>query len=139
MPAASLIDNLLAVAKLHYEFFGRQPALSRLVLREMAFYDFGAQARPFQHTRERLIKLFGKVVGMAMMQKSLRAARTRPAVHRLDHFLHLPGRAAALAFDDETELRAGLRALERALDLFIGGIKTSQRAPRAPRRQAMTD
>src|SRR5512139_3015385 len=36
-PKAPLIANLLAVARLHYRFFGKQPALSRLALREMIF------------------------------------------------------------------------------------------------------
>ena len=61
-PKAPLMDNLLAVARLHYRYFGRQPALARLALREMIFYDFGAQAASFQRTRERLIRLFGRTV-----------------------------------------------------------------------------
>ena len=65
-PKSPLIENLLAVAKLHYRFFGEQPALSRLVLREMIFYDSGAQAAPFQKTRERLIRLFGRIIELAI-------------------------------------------------------------------------
>src|SRR5258707_12408290 len=44
---ASLLDNLLRVARIHYEFFVQQPALSRLVLREMAFYESGTQPGRF--------------------------------------------------------------------------------------------
>ena len=138
-PAAPLIDNLLAVAKLHYTFFGRQPPLSRLVLREMAFYDSGAQAGLFQHTRERLIKLFGKVVGLAMLHKSV-ASSEDPQFIGWTIFCIFQVELRRWLSNDETELRVGLRALERALGLFIGGIKTSQRTPnarRAPRRQAM--
>jgi AcrR family transcriptional regulator len=65
-PKEPLIDNLLAVAKLHYRFFGQQPALSRLVLREMIFYDSGAQAPPFHKTRDRLIRLFGRTIELAI-------------------------------------------------------------------------
>src|SRR5512139_37584 len=64
-PKSALIENLLGVARLHYEFFGEQPALSRLVLREMVFYDSGVQAMPFQTTRERLIQVFGRIVDLA--------------------------------------------------------------------------
>src|SRR5215467_3024671 len=45
---ASLLDNLMRVARIHYEFFAHQPALSRLVLREMVFYESGTQAGRFQ-------------------------------------------------------------------------------------------
>ena len=126
-PAAPLIDNLLAVAKLHYEFFGRQPALSRLVLREMAFYDTGAQARPFQQTRERLINLFGKIVGIAIMHKSV-ASNEDPSFIGWTIFCVFQVELRRWLSNDETALRAGLRALERALALFIGGIKLSRRA-----------
>src|SRR5664279_3715890 len=65
-PKAPMIDNLLAIAKLHYRFFGEQPALARLALREMIFYDSGTQAASFQKTRERLIRLFGHTVESAI-------------------------------------------------------------------------
>src|SRR5471030_3247931 len=65
---ASLLENLLDVFRRHYEFFRRQPALSRLVLREMVFYDSGAQAGRFQTTRERLIDLIGNAVQLAIAQ-----------------------------------------------------------------------
>src|SRR5688572_26874622 len=38
---ASLIENLLTVFRQHYEFFSAKPELSRMMLREMIFYDTG--------------------------------------------------------------------------------------------------
>ena len=102
----------------------------------MAFYDSGAQAGLFQHTRERLIKLFGKIVGLAMMHKSV-VSNEDPQFIGWTIFCIFQVELRRWLSNDEPELRAGLRALERALGLFIGGIKTSQRAPRTPRRQAM--
>ena len=71
-PKAPLMDNLLPIARLHYRFFGQQPALARLALREMIFYESGAQAASFQKTSERLIRLFGRTVesGDRRMRKS---------------------------------------------------------------------
>jgi AcrR family transcriptional regulator len=126
-PAAPLIDNLLAVAKLHYKFFGQQPALSRLVLREMAFYDSGAQARPFQKTRERLINLFGKIIELAMAQKRV-ASLESPRFIGWTIFCIFQVELRRWLSDNDSNLRAGLKVLERALALFIGGIKTSRRA-----------
>src|SRR5262245_37128992 len=68
---ASLLDNLLRVAHVHYEFFAQQPALSRLVLREMVFYESGTQAGRFQKTRERLIDLLSRIAATAMAQKTI--------------------------------------------------------------------
>src|SRR3569832_78858 len=50
---ASCLDNLLGFFRHHYRFFARLPKLSRLLLREMTFYDAGRQASRFQETRER--------------------------------------------------------------------------------------
>ena len=135
-PSAPLIDNLLDVARLHYEFFGRQPALSRLVLREMAFYDSGAQAGSFQKTRERLIQLFGDIVGIAMMHNSV-ASNEDPLFIGWTIFCIFQVELRRWLSDDDTNLDTGLRALERALMLFIGGIKTSRRASDARRGQAI--
>ena len=44
-PDASLIDNLIAVFRPNYEFFGKEPKLSRLTLREMMFYEFRATSQ----------------------------------------------------------------------------------------------
>jgi AcrR family transcriptional regulator len=63
---ASCLQNLLTVFRHHYEFFGRQPELSRLMLREMTFYDSGRQADRFKATRERVIKLVGAVMQQAL-------------------------------------------------------------------------
>ena len=94
---ASLLENLLKISRRHYEYFGLQPALSRLVLREMVFYDLGAQAGRFQKTRERLIELIGNAVQLAIVQKDDLRQRNI-AIYRLDNFLHFSGRAAPLAF-----------------------------------------
>jgi AcrR family transcriptional regulator len=119
--SAPLIDNLLAVAKLHYEFFGRQPALSRLVLREMAFYDSGAQARPFQQTRERLIGMFGRIVEWAMRRKSV-ASSESPQFIGWTLFCIYQVELRRWLSDDDSDVRAGLQTLQRALRLFVAGI-----------------
>src|SRR5215813_13377117 len=75
--SASLLDNLLRVARIHYEFFAQQPALSRLVLREMVFYESGTQAGRFQKTRERLIDLLGRIAATAMAQKTIAVSAGR--------------------------------------------------------------
>ena len=62
---ATFLENLLSAFRLLYDFFGREPRLSRLTLREMMFYDTGHQAKRFMKTRERMIALCVDVVRIA--------------------------------------------------------------------------
>ena len=93
----------------------------------MAFYDSGAQAALFQKTRERLIKLFGTIVGLAMRHKSV-ASSEDPQFIGWTIFCIFQVELRRWLTNDEADLWAGLRALERALALFVSGLKTSRRA-----------
>jgi AcrR family transcriptional regulator len=119
--SASLMQNLLSVATLHYEFFARQPELSRLVLREMVFYESGAQAGRFQRTRERLITLFGRSVEIALAQKTVTSSET-PQFVGWTIFAVFQVELRRWLSTDEPSLSAGVKALERALRLVISGI-----------------
>lgn len=65
---ASLPENLLSAFSHLYEFFGQEPRLSRLTLREMLFYDAGAQARRFIKTRQKVISLVTESVKIAQVK-----------------------------------------------------------------------
>ena len=119
--SASLMQNLLGVAGLHYAFFARQPALSRLVLREMVFYETGAQAGRFQRTRERLITLFGHSVEVALAQKAV-SSREPPQFVGWTIFAVFQVELRRWLSMDEPDLATGLKALERALKLVITGL-----------------
>lgn len=125
--SASLLANLLNVAKLHYEFFGQQPALSRLVLREMVFYDSGAQAARFQKTRERLIKLFGKIVDLAVTQKCVAPSETSQSVGWSIFCIFQVEQRHWLS-KENPDIHEGLAALERALILIITGVNPTRKA-----------
>ena len=120
-PTAPLIDNLLSVAKLHYRFFGKQPALARLALREMIFYDSGAQAAPFQKTRDRLIRLFGHTIELAIANKEI-APNEPPLFAGWTLFCIFQVELRRWLANDVTNLRTGLSELERALGLLISGF-----------------
>ena len=124
---ASLLENLLDVSRRHYEFFGRQPALSRLVLREMVFYDSGAQAGRFQATREGLIELLGKVVALAVAQKSA-SPDERPQFVGWTIFCIFQVELRRWLSHDAPNLREGMVDLQRALTLFINGMKPTKSA-----------
>jgi AcrR family transcriptional regulator len=118
---APLIDNLLAVSKLHYEFFGDQPALSRLVLREMTFYDSGAQAAPFRKTRERLIQLFGRIVDQAAAAGEISRPED-PLFVGWTLFCIFQVELRRWLARETVTLRSGINDLERAFELLVNGL-----------------
>ena len=120
-PAAPLVDNLLAIAKLHYRFFGEQPALARLALREMIFYDSGAQAPSFQKTRERLIRLFGHTIELAMDRGDIVPSEP-PLFAGWTLFCIFQVELRRWLSSDVTNLRTGLDQLERAFRIVIVGL-----------------
>ncbi|MCB1438129.1 MAG: TetR/AcrR family transcriptional regulator [Rhodobiaceae bacterium] len=60
-----LIDNFMTLTILHLRIFGRQPALFRLVLRELLFYDSGEQGRRATRNRARMLELIANWVAAA--------------------------------------------------------------------------
>jgi AcrR family transcriptional regulator len=123
-PKAPLMDNLVAIARLHYRFFGQQPALARLALREMIFYDSGAQAASFQRTRERLIQLFGHTVESAVKNAEI-APSEPPLFAGWTLFCIFQVELRRWLSSDVAHLRAGLSELERAFQMLIVGFGTS--------------
>jgi AcrR family transcriptional regulator len=129
-PKAPLMDNLLGIARLHFRFFGRQPALARLALREMIFYDTGAQAASFQRTRDRLIRLFGRSVESAI--KNAEIAPNEPSqLAGWTLFCIFQVELRRWLSSDVTHLRSGLSELERAFRMLVVGcgIPAERRGP----------
>jgi AcrR family transcriptional regulator len=124
---ASLLENLLDIFRSHYEFFKRQPALSRLVLREMVFYDSGAQAGRFQKTRERVIDLIGNAVQLAIAQDNASSNET-PQFIGWTMFCIFQVELRRWLSHDDPNLREGMEALQRALTLLIKGMKPTKNA-----------
>ena len=118
---ASCLQNLLTVFRHHYEFFGRQPKLSRLMLREMTFYDSGRQADRFRATRERVIRLVGGIMQRALDRGIIQASEDAGFI----------GWVAFCIFQVELrrwlttkriDIDDGMAALQRALTLFMQGL-----------------
>jgi AcrR family transcriptional regulator len=126
-PSASLLENLLGVFRHHYDYFARQPALSRLMLREMIFYESGAQARPFQKTREALIALVGDIIRLAIEQDSVVSIEPPQFVGWTIFCIYQVELRRWLACD-ELDLTEGLDRLRRALALLITGLNPDKRA-----------
>lgn len=119
--SASTLDNLIAALRVHYEFFGREPEISKLILRELQFYDSGAQADRFRGIAEQ---------AMALVADLIRVGQQRGELRRDED----PEFAGAVAFSilrwqlrqwlaaPERDLDAGMAELRRALQLFLTGL-----------------
>jgi len=118
---ASCLQNLLTVFRHHYEFFGHQPELSRLMLREMTFYDSGRQADRFQSTRERVIGLVEGIMKRALDRGMIRSSEGAGFVAWVAFCIYQVELRQWLT-SHKLDIDDGIAALQRALQLFIQGL-----------------
>ncbi len=130
---ASCLQNLLTVFRHHYEFFGRQPELSRLMLREMAFYDSGRQADQFQATRERVIKLVGAVMQRALNRGMIQSSEDSSFIGWVA-FCIFQVELRRWLMTSELDIDKGIAALQRALQLFFQGLAPAKDCLAVPKR-----
>jgi AcrR family transcriptional regulator len=124
---AFCLQNLLTVFRRHYEFFARQPELSRLMLREMTFYDSGRQAARFGETRQRIIRLVGRIVGSALTKKTL-VSTEDPAFIGWVVFCIYQVELRDWITSTDISVPKGMDRLRRALELFLRGLQPSKQA-----------
>ena len=119
----SLLDNLIVFGAYHYRALGAQPALSKLILRELLFYDSGVQAvRAFENRAlfwknlESMIQSAHDRGEVALVVKGEKMARVLFAILQAEirHWLAL----------DDRDLVAGLAELWTSASLVICGIST---------------
>jgi len=117
---ASCLQNLLNLFRQHYRFYAKQPAISRLLLREMTFYDSGQQAKRFQKTRERNIHLAGSIVRKAKEQKIIQTDEDPEFVGWVA-FCIFQVELRRWLMGKDTNLASGMARLEKALRLCMNG------------------
>lgn len=123
-PAASFIDNLIAIFRPLYEFFGEEPKLSRLTLREMMFYETGQQAKRFVQTRQKMIDLCGEVVRIAQLRNEVRKGdQYRRAGQVLFAVYQIEIRKWLLT--PRSDVEDGLRRLREALEIVVIGLASA--------------
>jgi AcrR family transcriptional regulator len=116
-----MLENLLSVFRVHYSYHARQPALSRLVLREMIFYAAGAQAKEFLKAREHLLALIREIVEMAIEQKSIASSDDSSMIAEvIFSIFQIEVRRWLSA--DELNIKRGIAALRRQLVLLMNGL-----------------
>jgi len=118
--SASCLENLLGFFRHHYRFFAQQPELSRLLLREMTFYDSGRQANRFQRTREKNIRIVGEIVRIAAANRTIHSPED-PEFIGWVAFCIFQVELRRWLMSKKLNLADGMARLERALRLCMAG------------------
>ncbi len=125
---SSFLQNVLHFFSPYYEFYEKQPDLSRMILREMTFYDAGRQVTQFRQTRVEIVDALAQITKLAMEQGALRTkeepkfiAWVMFAIFQVETRQWLRG-AAILSVAE------GLARLRRAITLLLNGLDATSAA-----------
>ncbi len=119
---ASCLQTLLDVFRHHYQFFGQQPELSRLMLREMVFYEEGRQADQFRATRERIIRLVVSIIDHAKAAGMFQSPEDSAFIGWVAFCIYQVELRRWLA-TKSLKVEEGIASLRRALELFMRGLR----------------
>jgi AcrR family transcriptional regulator len=125
----SLTEQLVGIYKPHYEYFSRNPALSRILLKELTFYSEGKQAATFQEIRERLISGIAQVIETAQREGRIRSTEQARVVARNIFFVS-SGAIRWWIASLRPDPHEGLNELRRLLELQINGLGPDPTAQR---------
>jgi AcrR family transcriptional regulator len=125
----SLVDQLIDIYKVHYEFFGKNPALSRILLKELIFYSEGKQAATFQEIRGRLVSGIENAVRTAQYKGRIRS-REEPTVIARQIFFISSGALRWWIASLNPDPHEGILALRRLLELAVNGLHPPARGRR---------
>jgi AcrR family transcriptional regulator len=118
----SLLDQFTGIYKPHYEYFSKNPALSRILLKELTFYSEGKQAATFQEIRERLISGIEKLIQIAQRDNRIRCREDARFVARHIFFVS-SGAIRWWIASPRPDPKEGLAELRRLLKLQINGLE----------------
>ena len=119
-----LLEQLLFVFRGFYEFFGAEPQLSRLVLREMVFFSEGQHATRLQNDRAFMLEKFGRLVKDAQKRGELRTFSGSRGHRKIGDLIFAIYAAHVRDWLREPvePLETGLRDLRDSLTLLFEGI-----------------
>jgi AcrR family transcriptional regulator len=87
-PGHPLVDQLIAVFRVHYRWLATKPALARILLQELTFYSSGKQAATFLGIRKRLIDGLEALVRAAQRARRIRSPEDPAVIARHIFFVY---------------------------------------------------
>lgn len=119
-----LLEQLLGICRPHYDFFAKNPALSRILLKDMAFYSEGKQAAEFQQIRGRLLSGIEEVVRAAQREQQIRSDEDATHIARYIFFVFAGALRWWIAGRRPDPLE-GMADLKRLFVLQVNGLRAS--------------
>ena len=116
-----LVEQLLAVFRVHYRWLGSKPALARILLQELTFYSSGKQASTFLGIRKRLIDGIEALVREAQKTKKIRTKEKADVIARHIFFVYSASLRWWIA-ESKPDPEKGLADLRRLLKLQFEGL-----------------
>lgn len=129
-----LLGKLIGLCQPHYQFFAKNPVLSRILLKDMTFYSEGKQAAEFHRIRRRLLSGIEDVVRGAQQDGQIRSDEDAALIAR-HIFLVFAGALRWWIASRKPNPRQGLADLKRLFELQIGGLQSSSAHSRNPARR----
>lgn len=117
-----LVDQLLAVFRVHYRWLGPKPALARILLQELTFYSSGKQAATFHGIRGRLIDGIEQLVLAAQKEHRVRADEKAGVIARHVFFVYSASLRWWIAAP-QPDPEKGIADLRRLLRLQFEGLR----------------
>jgi hypothetical protein len=108
----------------HYESFAQNPALSRILLKNMTFYSEGKQAAQYLRNRSRLLSGIQEMVKAAQRTRQIRSNEDANVIARHIFFV-FAGAVRWWIAGRRPDPREGLADLKRLLKLQINGLDPS--------------
>lgn len=117
-----LVDQLLAVFRVHYRWLGSKPALARILLQELTFYSSGKQAATFHGIRKRLIDGLEQIVRRAQDDHRISSREGADLIARHVFFVYSASLRWWIAAAEPDPDR-GIADLRRLLRLQFDGLR----------------
>lgn len=120
-----LLGKLIGLCQPHYKFYGKDPALSRILLKDMTFYSEGKQAAEFHRIRHRLLSGIEEAVRSAQRERQIKSREDAALIAR-HIFLVFAGALRWWIASRKPNPRKGLADLKRLFELQINGLRSSR-------------
>jgi AcrR family transcriptional regulator len=120
-PDQPLVEQLLAVFRVHYRWLGEKPALARILLQELTFYSSGKQAATFLGIRKRLIDGIEALIEKAQKEREIRSTESAALIARHIFFVYSASLRWWIAAP-RPDPQKGLADLRRLLKLQFDGL-----------------
>jgi AcrR family transcriptional regulator len=130
-----LPGQLIGLCRPHYRFFAKNPALSRILLKDMTFYSEGKQAAEFHRIRGRLLSGIEEVVRTAQQDGQIGSNEDATLIAR-HIFLVFAGALRWWIASRRPNPRQGLADLKRLFELQISGLRAASGGGRKSARRA---